>query len=87
LNSSLNMNFILPAAFVLLNCDLGFEGEIIEQLQQLDIVKEVNGTFGAYDILAKLESSSSEDINMAISTKIRKFSNVKTSMTLLTMGS
>jgi len=79
------MNFILAEAYVLLNCDIGSEGETIEQLQQLDMVKEVHGTFGAYDILAKLESSSNEDLNRIISTKIRKLENVKSSMTLLTM--
>ncbi len=80
------MNFILAEAYVLLNCDIGSEGETIEQLQQLDMVKEVHGTFGAYDILAKLESSSNEDLNRTISTKIRKLENVRSSMTLLTMG-
>ena len=80
------MNFIMTVAFVLLNCELGFEGEIIKQLQQFDIVKEVYGTFGAYDIFMKLESSSAEDINMTITTKIRKFRNVRSSMTLLTTG-
>ncbi len=79
------MNFILAEAYVLLNCDIGSEGETIEQLQQLDMVKEVHGTFGAYDILAKLESSSNEDLNRTIITKIRKLENVKSSMTLLTM--
>ncbi len=79
------MNFILAEAYVLLNCDIGSEGETIEQLQQLDMVKEVHGTFGANDILAKLESSSNEDLNRTISTKIRKLKNVRSSMTLLTM--
>jgi len=92
------MNFSMTVAFVLLNCELGFEGEILEQLQQFDIVKEIHGTFGSYDLLAKLESSSSydllaklessssEDINMVVTSKIRKLKNVKSSMTLLAMG-
>ena len=76
----------MPVAFVLLNCDLGSDATIIEQLQQFEIVKEVHGTFGSYDILAKLESSSTEDLNNTISLKIRKLKNVRTSMTLLAMG-
>ena len=86
MNSSQIMNFSMTVAFVLLNCELGFEGEILEQLQQFDIVKEIHGTFGSYDLLAKLESSSSEDINMVVTSKIRKLKNVKSSMTLLAMG-
>ena len=80
------MNFILPEAFILLNCELGSEEEIIEQLKQFDMVKEVHGTFGAYDILAKLEAPSHEDIKTELSTKIRKLENVRTTMTLLTIG-
>jgi len=80
------MNFIMTIAFVLLNCDIGSEKETIEQLKQLKIVKEVHGTFGAYDILAKLEAPSHEDINTELSTKIRKLENVRSTMTLFTTG-
>ncbi len=76
---------MMTVAFVLLNCDIGSEKETIEQLKQFKKVKEVHGIFGAYDILAKLESSSNEDLNRTIITKIRKLENVKSSMTLLTM--
>jgi len=45
-------------AYVLINCDLGFkEEDIISQLKTIDEVKEVQGTFGAYDIVAKVESN------------------------------
>ena len=46
----------METAFVLINCDLGFEEQIIEELKHISDVKEVHGTFGAYDILAKVES-------------------------------
>jgi len=47
----------MAIAYVLINCELGSEESIIQQLRNLDGVTEVNGTFGAYDILAKIESS------------------------------
>ena len=46
----------MAVAFVLINCELGSEESIIRQLKSLDGVAEVHGTFGAYDILAKIES-------------------------------
>ena len=46
----------MATAYVLINCELGSEESIIEQLKTLDGVVEVHGTFGAYDILAKFES-------------------------------
>ena len=43
---------IMAQAYVLLNCELGAEEEIIGKLKELENVKEVHGTFGAYDITA-----------------------------------
>ena len=40
----------MAIAYVLINCELGSEESIIQQLGNLDSVTEVNGTFGAYDI-------------------------------------
>ena len=47
----------MATAYVLINCELGSEESIIQQLKSLDHIKEVFGTLGAYDILAKVESS------------------------------
>ena len=52
----------MSTAFVLINCELGSEESIIKQLKSLPGVVEVHGTFGAYDILAKIESSTVEDL-------------------------
>jgi len=76
----------LAKAFVLLNCNLGFEESIIEQLKQINSVKEVSGTFGAYDILAKLETATNEELNNLIRSKVRRINNVISTMTLLTVG-
>ena len=46
----------MATAYVLINCELGSEEAIISQLKGLEGVREVHGTFGAYDILAKIES-------------------------------
>ena len=47
-------------AFVLINCELGSEEKIISELKTFSDVKEVNGTFGAYDIIVKISSESVE---------------------------
>ena len=48
----------METAYVLVNCDLGSEEDIIEDLKHIDSVREVHGTFGAYDIIAKIENQS-----------------------------
>ncbi len=52
----------MTIAYVLINCDLGFDVEIINELKQLEDVKETHGVFGAYDILVKLESANVENL-------------------------
>ena len=52
----------MATAYVLINCELGSEEAIITQLKGLEGVKEVHGTFGAYDILAKIESDTVENL-------------------------
>ena len=37
----------MATAYVLINCELGSEEAIIQQLKGLDGVREVHGTFGA----------------------------------------
>ncbi len=67
----------------MLNCDLGYERAVIEQLRQLDYVKEVVATFGTFDILAKLVSPTTSELNNTLSKEIRKVENVKGTLTLI----
>jgi DNA-binding Lrp family transcriptional regulator len=73
----------MPIAYVLLNCSLGSEEKVIEQLKQIESVKEVNGTFGTYDILAKLQASNIEELRNGISSQIRNIDNVTGTLTLM----
>jgi len=73
----------MAIAYVLINCDLGSEEQIIEELKHLSDVKEVHGTFGAYDILAKVESDQISTLRETIMWKIRKIDKVRSTVTLM----
>ena len=73
----------MATAYVLINCELGSEESIIQQLKSLLGVVEVHGTFGAYDILAKIESSTVEELREAITWKIRKIEQIRSTLTLM----
>ncbi|MCH7969192.1 MAG: Lrp/AsnC ligand binding domain-containing protein [Thaumarchaeota archaeon] len=73
----------MVTAYVLIVCDLGYEEQIIEELKHLSDVKEVQGTFGAYDILAKLESDEHSTLRETITWKIRKLDKVRSTLTLM----
>ena len=73
----------MATAYVLINCDLGYEEQIIEELKHISDVKEVHGTFGAYDILAKVESDQISTLRETIMWKIRKIRRVRSTLTLM----
>ncbi len=76
-------NYIVPTAYVLISCDLGFDTEIIDEIKQLEEVKEVHGIFGAYDIIVKLESANVDNLRDVITWKIRKLNRVRSTLTLI----
>ena len=73
----------MAIAYILLNCELGSEESIIQQLKNLDGISEVSGTFGAYDILTKIESTTVETLREIITWKIRKIDQIRSTLTLM----
>ena len=73
----------MATAYVLINCELGSEESIIQELKYLDGVIEVHGTFGAYDILAKIESPTVDVLRETITWKIRKIDQIRSTLTLM----
>jgi len=77
----------MMSAFMLITCDLGAEEDVISHLKTIDGVKEVHGTFGAYDIIAKIESDNVETLRDTIAWKIRKMERIRATLTLMTIAS
>ncbi len=73
----------METAYVLINCDLGSEMEILDSLKHTDSVKEVHGTFGAYDIIAKIENQDKDKLREMIICNVRKIRHVRSTLTLM----
>ena len=73
----------MEIAFVLVNCDLGSEEDVIEELKHIESVKEVCGTFGAYDMVAKIENFDREKVRDTITWNIRKIPHVRSTLSLM----
>lgn len=73
----------MAKAYVLMSCKTGSEKAVISELKSIENVKEVHGTLGLYDIIAKLESESDEKIKQTITEKIRKMDKIGSTMTLM----
>ncbi len=75
-------NIIMTSAFVMISCDYGQEKRIIDEMRSLIPVKQIEETVGAYDIIAKIESTSSDKLKETIKSKIQKIDNIRSTLTL-----
>ena len=73
----------MPKAYVLINCDIGSEETVMSKLKEIDLVKEVHGTFGAYDIVVLVEADTVESLRDAITWKIRKIEKIRSTLTMM----
>jgi len=73
----------LPKAYVLINCNIGSEESVMSKLKEIDLVKEVHGTFGFYDVMGVVEADTVESIRETINRKIRKIEKIRSTLTLM----
>ena len=75
----------MSIAFVLINTDMGSESDVTSELKKIDVVSEVYGVYGVYDLVVRLEGDSLDSIKEAIGSKIRTIKNVKSTLTMIVM--
>lgn len=63
---------------------MGSEESVIDDLKSITGVKNVNGVFGAYDLIVEVQTPTVDNLRETI-TKIRKISGVRTTLTLMTV--
>jgi DNA-binding Lrp family transcriptional regulator len=70
-------------AYVMLNCELGAEEGLIEQLKELEQVVDVFETIGTHDMMVKLQAENFEKIREVVSWNIKKLPKVRSTATLI----
>ncbi|MBM3905506.1 MAG: Lrp/AsnC family transcriptional regulator [Thaumarchaeota archaeon] len=78
----------MPISFILLNSDLGSDQEIITKLKEIlavekDLKYEVQGVYGIYDIVVKIEAANADLLRNIITSKIRKIDKVQSTLTMM----
>jgi DNA-binding Lrp family transcriptional regulator len=76
----------LPAAFLLINADLGSEEELVKQLKSMENVTEVSLVYGVYDIIVKVETQSMKKMKETVTWKIRHLQKVRSILTMIAVG-
>jgi len=73
----------MAMAHILINCNSGFENQVISELKKFDSIQEVREVYGAFDVVTKLESSNLQELRDSISEDIRKIKNIISTVTLM----
>ena len=73
----------MATAFVLINAEIGSESEVLKDLGSIPEVKEAHMVYGVYDIIARVETETMQDLKDAISWKIRRLDKVRSTLTMI----
>jgi DNA-binding Lrp family transcriptional regulator len=73
----------MPTAYVLLNCDLGSEGDILKKIKQVPEVIEVIHVSGVYDIIVRISSDNMDKLREIIKLNIKKIDKVRSTITMV----
>ena len=77
----------MPTAYILLNSQPNSESEIISKINEVmkgsqSVKYEIQGVYGVYDIIAKVECESMEDVRNVLG-KIRRVNKIVSTITML----
>ncbi|MFQ5476870.1 MAG: Lrp/AsnC ligand binding domain-containing protein [Nitrosopumilus sp.] len=70
-------------AFVLIMCQQELTEDLVGELAEIDVVKEITLVEGPWKIILKLESSDLDHIRDAIRWKIRRMEGIESTLTLI----
>ena len=73
----------MPIAYVLINCDLGSEGDIIKKIKQIPEVIDVTNVAGVYDIIVRISSDNMDKLRENIKLNIKKIDKVRSTITMI----
>lgn len=75
----------MPTAYVLINCRLGKESEIISKLRAVRGVDEANGVYGLYDVVTRISADTDKGLEDILQ-KLRRIENIVSTNTLIKIG-
>ena len=72
----------MTIGYVAIHCDTGRETHVFDKVMQIQHVKEANIVLGLYDVICKLETGTTKELENTVMA-IRKIHHVQTTMTLI----
>jgi DNA-binding Lrp family transcriptional regulator len=73
----------MALCYVLINVELGFEEKVLKNVSDIPNVKESHRVYGVYDIIAKVEADSLDELKQSATSKIRRLEGVRSTLTTI----
>ena len=71
------------SAFVLIDCDFPFSENVIEELKKIPEIEEFYRVQSIYDIIAKVNADSEDQLNEIVTRKVREIEGIKNTLTMI----
>lgn len=72
----------MEKAYILISCEIGEEQSLFSKLKEIPEISDCLITYGEYDIVAKFQTDTAQQMDSIISSKIRKLENIRSTITL-----
>lgn len=73
----------MPKAYILINCESGYESVVAKNVKSIDNVLTCSIVYGTYDIIVEIIFDTLKQLEYIIKNKIRKISKIQLTMTLI----
>ena len=73
----------MTSAFLLINCDFPFAGDVISELEKVPEIIDIYKLHGKYDVIARVKSDDEETLNEIVKARIRKIDKIKSTLTMI----
>ncbi|HET9805942.1 MAG TPA: Lrp/AsnC ligand binding domain-containing protein [Nitrososphaeraceae archaeon] len=73
----------MPKAYVLINCESGYEALVAKSIKSIDNVLTCNIVYGVYDIIVEIIFDTLKQLEYIIQKRIRNISKIQSTMTLI----
>ncbi|TEU12136.1 Lrp/AsnC family transcriptional regulator [Candidatus Bathyarchaeota archaeon] len=73
----------MATAYILISVEIGAEGEVLKSLKPVSEIKEAHLVYGVYDIIARVETETMQELKDTVSWKIRRIDKVRSTLTMI----
>ena len=74
----------MPSAFLLINCKLGSDKEVMNRVKEIPVVIQAYRVYGAYDIIVRVAAGTVEKLQQALKSDLPRRAPRVSTVTLVT---